>query len=69
MKTVVSMIRLPPPPNPRRAMKTAREAQFGAAPATVANIEHMNSETLKANRRPMISALSPQKRAPKSIPM
>jgi hypothetical protein len=29
----------------------------------------MNSETLKANRRPMISALNPQKRAPKSIPI
>lgn len=69
MKTVVSIIKFPPPPNPSKAMKTAREAQFGAAPAIVANIEHINSETLKANRRPMISALSPQKRAPKSIPM
>jgi hypothetical protein len=66
--TVVSRIRFPPPPKPNNAMKTAREAQFGAAPATVAKIEQMKRDTLNANRRPMISALIPQNKAPMSMP-
>ena len=62
-------MRFPPPPKPRRAMKTARAGQFGAAPATVENIEQMKRDTLKANRLPITSALNPQNNAPKSIPM
>jgi hypothetical protein len=40
-------------------MKTTKEAQFGAAPATVVNIEQMKRETLKANHLPITSALNP----------
>ncbi len=68
MKTVVSMIKLPPPPKPKKAMKTARDVQLGAAPAIIVNAEHRKSETLKANRLPMTSALIPQNRAPMSMP-
>ena len=57
--TVVSRIRFPPPPKPNSAMKTPKDAQFGAAPAIVVKIEQMNSDTLKANRLPIISALNP----------
>ena len=67
-KTVVSRMRFPPPPKPKRAIKTAREGQFGAAPATVAKMEQMKRDTLNANRRPMISALMPQNKAPINIP-
>jgi len=68
-KTVVSIIRFPPPPNPKKAMKMARAIQFGAAPATVAAIEQMKREQLKAYRLPIISALNPQNKAPRSMPM
>jgi hypothetical protein len=36
---------------------------------TIANVEHMNSETLNANLRPIISALDPQNNAPISSPI
>ena len=49
-------------------MKTPKDAQFGAAPAIVVKIEQMNSDTLKANRLPIISALNPQVKAPTSMP-
>lgn len=66
--TVVSRIRFPPPPKPSSAIKIDSEIQFGAAPATVENIEQMKRETLNAKRRPITSALKPQKTAPISIP-
>lgn len=66
--TVVSRMRFPPPPNPSKAMKTPREAQFGAAPATVVNIEQMKRDTLKANLLPITSALNPQNKAPTNMP-
>jgi hypothetical protein len=34
MNIVVSMKEFPPPPNPDKAINTAREAQFEVAPAT-----------------------------------
>ena len=68
MKTVVSIMRFPPPPYPRKAMKTARDTQLGAAPATMVKAEHRKSDTLKANRLPIISPLIPQNRAPINMP-
>lgn len=68
MKTVVSIIRFPPPPKPKKAIKTAKATQFGDAPATIVKNEQMNRETLNANRLPIISPLMPQNSAPKSIP-
>jgi hypothetical protein len=47
-KTVVSRMRFPPPPKPTQAMKKPREAQFGMAPARMAEIEQMKREMLKA---------------------
>jgi len=67
-KTVVSRMRFPPPPKPTSAMKTPRLAQVGMAPEIMADSEHMKSEMLKAKRRPMMSALNPQKRAPVNMP-
>jgi hypothetical protein len=69
MKTVVSMMRFPPPPKPSRAMNTARETLFGAAPAMMQNAEQMKRETLKANLLPITSPLKPQNKAPNSIPI
>lgn len=46
--TVVSRIKLPPPPNPTTAMKKPSDGQFGAAPAIMAAIEQMNREMLNA---------------------
>ena len=69
MNTVVSIIKFPPPPNPNRAMKTAKDTQLGAAPAIIVKAEHRKSDTLNANRLPIISPLMPQNRAPKSMPV
>src|ERR1700761_8592356 len=55
-KTVVSKIKLPPEPNAARAVNAPRAYQLGEAPATIAKIEQLNSEKLKANRRPITSA-------------
>jgi len=52
-----------------KATKNAREFQLGAAPATMVKAEQTNRETLNANLRPMISAVEPQKRAPRSMPV
>jgi hypothetical protein len=68
-KTVVSSTRFPPAPNALRHVNNPRTIQFGAAPATIVKTLEMNSDTLKANRRPMISAENPQNRAPTSIPV
>jgi hypothetical protein len=46
--TVVSRIKLPPPPNPTIEMKKPSDGQFGAAPAIMAAIEQMNREMLNA---------------------
>jgi hypothetical protein len=69
MNTVVSMIRLPPPPNPRKAINVASAGQLGEAPAIVQNTEQMNKLTLNAIFRPIMSALIPQNKAPNSMPM
>lgn len=53
MNTVVSMIRFPPPPKPKSAMKTESDTQFGLAPATIQKTEQMNKLTLKANFLPI----------------
>lgn len=42
--TAVSKIKLPPPPKAERQTKRPRTTQFGAAPAAIANSEHMKSE-------------------------
>jgi hypothetical protein len=52
---VVSIIKFPPPPNPRKAMKTARAVQLGDAPAMIVKIEQINREMLKEYRLPIIS--------------
>lgn len=62
--TVVSKIKFPPAPKPTRAMKNPSAPQLLMAPAMTADKEQMNSVTLKANRRPMMSAERPQKMAP-----
>lgn len=67
--TVVSKIRFPPPPNADRATNSPSTGQLGAAPAAIAKMEHMRSEVLKAVRRPMMSAVRPQKSAPIRRPM
>lgn len=67
-KTVVSSIRFPPPPNPIRAIKNAREFHDGDAPDAIHAAAQMNSDVLKANRRPIISAVKPQNKAPISMP-
>lgn len=65
---MVSKIKFPPPPNPTQAMKNAKDVQFGAAPATIPEIEQTNREVLKAKRLPITSALNPQVSAPTSMP-
>lgn len=67
-KTVVSMIKFPPAPKPTRAIKRPSAGQLGIAPATMVAEEQINSEILKAYRRPTISADKPQKMAPTSMP-
>jgi hypothetical protein len=69
MKTVVSIIRFPPPPKPSRAMNTAKETQFGAAPAIMQNAEQRKRDTLKANLLPITSPLNPRNKAPNNIPI
>jgi len=66
--TAVSNTRLPPAPNAERQVNRPSTNQFGEAPATIAKAEQMNSETLNAMRRPMMSAPRPQNRAPTNIP-
>lgn len=66
--TAVSKTRFPPAPNALRQMNSPKTYQFGDAPATIVKMEEMNSDTLNAKRRPMISAEIPQKSAPTSIP-
>ena len=68
MNTVVSMIRFPPPPNPNKAINTARETQFGAAPATMEKMEQRKRDILKANRLPIMSPDVPQNKAPVNMP-
>lgn len=53
----MSRIRFPPPPKADKQMNVPRAGQFGAAPAIIAKTEHMKSEVLKQNRRPITSAL------------
>lgn len=62
--TVVSRIRFPPAPKPTRLMKSPSAPQLVMAPAITADMEHTNSVTLNAYRRPMISAERPQNMAP-----
>jgi len=64
----VSRTRFPPAPKELSAMNSPRIGQFGAAPATMAKMEQIMREKLKAIFLPMISALIPQKSAPMSIP-
>lgn len=66
--TVVSRIKLPPPPKPTMAMKNDSEGQFGIAPAMIAEVEQRKSEMLNAHFLPTMSALTPQNRAPTSMP-
>ena len=67
-KTAVSNTRFPPLPNAERQTKRPSTTQLGAAPATIAKMAEMKSETLNAMRRPIMSAERPQNRAPTSIP-
>lgn len=69
MKTVVSNTRLPPAPNADSETQSPSTIQFGEDPAMMAKIEHIKRDVLKANFRPMISALKPQNRAPSNIPV
>ena len=61
-------MRLPPAPNADKDVNKARTIQFGEAPATIAKIEQINKEVLKASLLPMMSAENPQKSAPANIP-
>jgi hypothetical protein len=68
-RMVVSRMRFPPAPKAAKATKKAREFQLGAAPAMMVKAEQTNRETLKANFRPMMSAVEPQKSAPTRMPV
>jgi hypothetical protein len=59
----VSRTRLPPAPKEQRQTKRPRTVQLGLAPATMAKTEHSIRETLKANFRPMMSAVIPADRS------
>lgn len=67
-KTAVSSTRFPPAPKALRQTKRPSTIQLGEAPATMAKMEHIISEQLKAHLRPMMSADRPQKSAPTNIP-
>lgn len=60
----MSSTKLPPEPKADREMNSPRTIQFGDAPASIAKIELIINEKLKANRLPIRSADSPQNKAP-----
>lgn len=64
----MSRTRFPPAPKALKQIKRPSVTQDGDAPATTVKTDETNNETLKAKRRPMMSAEKPQNMAPTSMP-